>query len=962
MSASSTPEQGVLHALQTLYHDPDNTAKGHANKALQDFQQTPDAWQTANALLLAQNLPLESRLFAAQTFRSKITFDLAQLPDDTYPGLRDMLLHALATYSQGPRVIQIQLCLALAALSLQVGDLVWPAPVPEMLSRFGGSPETVGVLLEFLTVLPEEVTNNHRIPIDNDTYHERVPRLLTQHAPLVVNTLSMYMQADGVTPAIQEAVFSCLGSWLRAGEISANQLVSTPLIAFAFEALASDELFDVAVDVICDMINETQEVSDNREVIEFLLPRIHALRPALMAAGDDEDRVRGLCRIFVQAGETYHALMLPHSAEMLPIAQAILDCASFHDLDIVQITFRFWYLLAAHVHRSDAMPWLALYEQLFAIIIRHLRFPEDESELNGQERDDFRSFRHYMGDTLKDCSYVLGAEACLARSLHLIEEALAEPNFHWQNVEAPLFSMRSMGGLADIHDKHVVPRIFDVIPQLPPHPRLRYAGLLVMSRYTEWVDMHPERIPSTLSYITTGFDADRDISAAAAQAMNYLCQDCRQHLVPYLPQLLDFFGAVRERLDVDDMLAVGEAIAHVIASTSGPAATESLLALTKPLLNDVHAVSQRPNATKSDLMHAADCMEELAKILQVVGTSFTSSLPPQCAETCVSAYKVLDDLLALYGHVFFISERTSALIRRALVFFGNTAIPVLPVLLERFSSCFEATGYSGYVWIVGKSIEQFAGQAEPLLRTALGNAFERVSTKVFQLLSSAPIDEYTDVLDDYLHTCVVTLRAAPEMFLLSPVFPHAFSVAVSSLASLSQGVIGIATDALRDIIGFEADPAMDANAAATCGASVSAAVMMHGSALCAMLITGLMSHFSPDHMQMVCSIFRALAARWPSELATWSTSAAEQLPPNLISPQERARFITSLQKYVLMLTVPWLLVHSTRCVRVWLSCIPLRAVRVKEVRFFMLTSSTGQRQDIIGNILTSYFILSRLRG
>ncbi|WFD33743.1 Nuclear import receptor [Malassezia cuniculi] len=887
----------VLHALQTLYHDPDSAAKSKANIALQDFQKTTDAWQTANTLLLAQELPLESRLFAAQTFRSKITFDLEQLPQDSYPGLRDMLLHALAMYADGPRVIQTQLSLSLAALAIQCDENVWPNVVPDMISRFGGSPGTVGVLLEFLSVLPDEVCSNHRIPIDNVTFHKRIPKLLTMHANLVLNTLAMYIQAEGVTPSIQEAVFSCLGAWLRAGEISASQLAETPLFAFSFEALNSELLFDVAVDVICDLINETQEVEDNHDVIQQIVPRIQALRPKITEACEDDDKMRGLCRIFVQTGETYTSLMVPHSAEMLPIAQSILDCAAFHDLDIVQITFRFWYLLATVVHKSGSPPWIALYEQLFAIIIRHLRFPMDDEELTGQERDDFRSFRHYMGDTLKDCSYVLGPEACLMRSLQMIEEEMASPQTAcWQHIEAPLFSMRSMGGQVDIHDDQVVPRIFDVIPQLPPHPRLRYAGLLVISRYTEWLDMHPERIPSTLTYITTGFDADRDISAAAAQAMNYLCQDCRKHLVPFLPQLLDFFATVRERLDVDDSLAVVEAIAHVISASSPAAALESLAAFTRPLLERVHDVSVMQNAVKPDLMRAADSMEQLAKVLQVVAVTFASSLGPECAETCASAYHILDTLLAAHGHVFFISERTSALIRRALVFFGDKAIPTLGPLLERFVACFEATGYSGYVWIVGKSIDQFAGHADPPLRALLSSAFERVSAKVLQLLSTTPIGEQTDVLDDYMHTCIVTMRTVPYMLLLSPVFPHAFNVAVLSLGSVSQSVIGVTLDALRDILVFEPERTLDAETARACSASISAAVAAHGAALTTSLIAGLMTHFSPDHMQLVFAVYRALATSWPDEMSVWTNAAVEQLPGHAIAPSERTRFLTSIQE------------------------------------------------------------------
>ena len=71
MSASAAV-QDVLAALHKLYHDPDPRAKSQANEALLRFRKTPDAGSTANALLLAQELPLESRLFAAQTFRSKV--------------------------------------------------------------------------------------------------------------------------------------------------------------------------------------------------------------------------------------------------------------------------------------------------------------------------------------------------------------------------------------------------------------------------------------------------------------------------------------------------------------------------------------------------------------------------------------------------------------------------------------------------------------------------------------------------------------------------------------------------------------------------------------------------------------------------------------------------------------------------------------------------------------------------
>lgn len=77
---------------------------------------------------------------------------------------------ALEAYSQGPRVVQTQLCLTLSALALQLKDgedTEWgDRVVGWMIDKFGKDAKDVGTLLEFLQVLPEEVVTNHRIPVD----------------------------------------------------------------------------------------------------------------------------------------------------------------------------------------------------------------------------------------------------------------------------------------------------------------------------------------------------------------------------------------------------------------------------------------------------------------------------------------------------------------------------------------------------------------------------------------------------------------------------------------------------------------------------------------------------------------------------------------------------------------------------------------------------------------------------
>ena len=87
-----------------------------------------------------------------------------------------------------------------------------------MIQSFGKNPTYVPAMLQFLTILPEEVTSNTKIPItvsgprslvgarvlscgacmeQDDEYKERASKLLTANATKVTDLLSMYLQAPG---------------------------------------------------------------------------------------------------------------------------------------------------------------------------------------------------------------------------------------------------------------------------------------------------------------------------------------------------------------------------------------------------------------------------------------------------------------------------------------------------------------------------------------------------------------------------------------------------------------------------------------------------------------------------------------------------------------------------------------------------------------------------------------------
>lgn len=751
VSGSGLPDQTYLSAVHTLFYDPDQNSKRRANEWLSEFQHTTEAWQTCHSMLTSQDsaISIEPRLIAAQTLRTKVIYDISQLPADSLLPLRDSFLQSLDIYTSpsaptGSKAIVVQLCLSLADLAYQLTAEQWPDVVGGMIETFGAKPEKVAMLMEFLKCLVEE-SGNSRIPISATQARNRASDLLSSQAEKVLGLLTMYLTAAGVTQQIQASVFSTLTSWLKGGELDAGSIANTPLFEFAFNALRGDELFDEAVDVICDMIHETQEVEDNVEVIQMIVPRVLGLQQMFVEAKTDEvdDRVRGFCRIFTEAGETYRQLILQHPETFLPLVQAIGECAAYPDLDIVPITFNFWYKLAQALSKRTEepfTPFLQIYAQLQDSMITHLRFPADSETQTAAERDEFRQFRHTMGDTLKDCCQVLGAAVCMKRSYELVTLALQKRPVVWQEVEAPLFSMRSMGAEVDPNDDEVLPHIMDLIPNLPAHPRIQYAATLVISRYTLWIDHHPTYLPFQLNYISSGFESqDTDISAAAAQAMKYMCQDCREHLVPYLDQLYSFITTAGSRLPVEDRLEVAEAIGFVIQSMPSNDAAQALQRFCQPSIEVVQELAARTTmATKDEMIPAIEALEQLDAYLANVDP--INPLPAQCEHTAAAIYDVFDLLLSKYYNSYSLTDRACRAIRRGLSFFPLATIQsTLPRLVARMCSGFEHSGHAAFIWILGKVIGLFGdkllvmGQTGIDLDAAFSEALGRVTLQVKQM-------------------------------------------------------------------------------------------------------------------------------------------------------------------------------------------------------------------------------------
>lgn len=206
-----------------------------ATSWLEQFQATTEAWQVADQLLSQgpgeHTKSAPEHIFAAQTMRTKIQYDWAELPAEAHASLRSSLLSHVLRFGQGPQPVLTALCLAVGVLALHMED--WHATVVnDLINSLTTPPEQATAklpcLLELLLVLPEEAENYkvNVLPKKRDNFR----MTLAANAPAVITLLGQVCtqcQAQKDTPAgnvILNKMLRCVASWMRHVELSAELL------------------------------------------------------------------------------------------------------------------------------------------------------------------------------------------------------------------------------------------------------------------------------------------------------------------------------------------------------------------------------------------------------------------------------------------------------------------------------------------------------------------------------------------------------------------------------------------------------------------------------------------------------------------------------------------------------------------------------------------------------------------
>ncbi|KAL3418283.1 exportin 1-like protein [Phlyctema vagabunda] len=915
----SEPQQAftpVLAAMATM-RDGERAQKMAAHEFLESFQKSAEAW-TVTLGILQSEADVEAKLFAATTLRGKITYDAQQIPADALPALRDQILQLLKVFATGPRPIRTQLCVCLAILAIQMTG--WKDVVPMVVTSLGNDASSHACILDFLKVLPEEVTEGRKINLTEDELNQRTQELLGNNAGSVVGLLLSYAQSSP-TAATNPQLLEVVTSWLR--EVPVGDIVNSPLMDIIFKALDSDESFDAATDCLCAIFRETREVDEYLPAISALLPRVLALQPRIQQAAEQEDAelYKGLTRVFAEAGEAWVILIARDSATFRPLVEAVLECAARDkDRDAIALTFTFWYELKLYlileIYIEARMQYVDVYSKLVDVMLKQLEFPSPEDggtdlfEGNREDEEKFREFRHHMGDVLKDCCEIMGVTECLSKVFERIKfwmatyasQASENSVPHWQELEAPLFSMRAMGRMVDKEEDIILPQIMPLIVQIPNHEKLRFAVIMVLGRYTEWTSNHPALLESQFTYIISSFGTDsKELIRAAAMSLKFFCTDCKHLLSGQVIQLQNFYDQTLDKLPGISQEEMTEGVASVVA-VQPPGDIYQLLKLyCDPLMNRLMAKANSAK-DKDGKLEIADHLQLITLFIQNVVPYVEPGQENPAVKYCQEIFPILSTILDTFLDFPPICERICRVWRYMVISYRTATAPLLPQLANKLASGFESSRQGCFLWVTSAILREFSEDREHVDESttlAIYAFFEAQSTAMLRMMSDLPPQDLPDVIEDFYRLLIDALLYYPHKLIVSTLFAPILQAAISALSLQQQEPLSAVLHYLRDVIGYggENPPNSNSNPNPTeIQQTVQQLLLSLGEQLVKQIMAGMMITFPGDCFTDGSGALLGLFELLPQQTTAWVDTTVRMLPPGTVGELEIVRLNAAIRE------------------------------------------------------------------
>ena len=618
-----------------------------------------------------------------------------------------------------------------------------------------------------------------------------------------------------------EAVLSCLQSWIRIVDMDPRLFIvekdnnNAVLLPWLFDLLTDSNRggFELAVDVVVELL---RTYPSHRRGVEGL---VRAIIPRVMALGEeappqqqqqqqhlaeaaaattitrtrspfqksideeDEDGMRGYCRLFTEMAESYLSLILSHEEmNQAALVELVLQCSSIPDKEIAGITLHFWYRFVIGLEELEPFEYRQIkidaftpqLTRLLTISAYLLRYPVGVDDISPDRLDDIEGIRLYFLDTIEDCCRLLGGELVLRAMGDSLQEecrrvassSSSSVVSDWHGIEGYLQSIQAVSIYVPSDENCVIPFVMTLIPQLPGEaPLLRATACQTVGKYAAWLSLQPSFLQPLLPFLAQGLSIPK-CATAAAVAIREICERC-DSLGNTVLQLYDGIVAAREQhrtssagtgddfiLDLKNELEVLEGVCKAVSSklVNEPSIINHLA---RPIINNLKALSFSDSGPSPKLVSAEVC--RLTTLIQHL------RLPPASSQVATGTlnrsefilslmretWPMLDALSQKYPRDFNCGEKLCRLHKHSLRECGPIYYaPLLELLVEQTVRNFSASFSSPYLYLASIIVSEYG--RDPAQSKLLYDMVANLSSVVFNALRTTnDFIAHPDVIEEF---------------------------------------------------------------------------------------------------------------------------------------------------------------------------------------------------------------------
>lgn len=820
----------VIKASETFYATQDKEQRRLAEDWLNDFKKSTHAWYITDQILHTSKNE-QVLFFAAQTIRTKIQHNFHELPANSHESLRDSLIEHLDKLSETNHYsVQTQICIALSDLIMLMNS--WHNPVPELVQKFMTKQNSGSTLLEFLTILPEEITNK-RLKLGQNR-RDQLKRLFSSSASFIIqflesNLLSCvsnvnYLMDDTIQNKIR-LIYKCFSSWIQEQLIDPNLINNSQLFIHIFHLLCQPEtdvdLHEVVTNCLVNMLLgypfNVRATEANQSLLVSLKQNICGLTEAYRIADTQSccEKCVDLCLIFTELCNaiSFYYINEPNSTlGDMSTLNLLLLCATSSDFDVFQRSFLFWFNISEEIYTNSNSEKLCIQFKpyiysLIEYVCKHCQMDNQESMAR---MDDFEDFRVKASDLVADVVFIVEANKCFEK-MYL---TLQNPNSSWYEIESALYIMCSFAKSISNDEESSVTQVIQSIINLPEHVNneVKSTGIRLIGELCEWLNNHPQLIDGSLNFVCSGFGT-ADLCQVSANSMLNICNQCQKHMINHLETLVNIVITTDQaNIPSDASMELLKGAIVILGNLPAQQITEPLMKLCEIQLVGLNLVlnDQIKQGTKALPLYWLDRLTAIFRTLKI--KNIPPNGPHPCQPVVEQVWPSLSTVLNKYQTDTKITESCCRAIRFVLRCTEKYSSTILESVVTTIVSIYQVNHYSCFLYLGSILIDIFG--TEGVYKSGLINMMQVFTTEAFNFIiqnckdveNISELRKHPDTIDDFFRLALRFLQRCPYEFINSGIFSPIMTLAVTCLNLDHRDANLSVTKFLSEFVSFSHKP------------------------------------------------------------------------------------------------------------------------------------------------------------